>query len=122
MTSGLGQWLELISSDPIRGGTDGDGEDNVQDALTNWQYDEANRGTFQYIGNSNIFSYVVHRITDSTPGQYFAANILPELGIDEIPWRQNDDGIEHAFVGMSLTSLQQAKFGQVSRFLFLYTL
>jgi hypothetical protein len=116
MTSGLSNWI-VLEGQPNRAGTTGKGEDNVQDALTNWDYVEDNRGSFQYLGTSNILSYVIHRITNLTPGEYFASNILPELGIDEIIWEKNGNGIEHAFVGMSLTSLQQAKFGQVRRFL-----
>lgn len=120
MTSGLSNFFNFTDPDSprfdqARFGKDGGGEDTLSDSLTNFDYVEDNRGSFQYLGTSNIFSYVILNITTLTPGEYFATKILPDLGIDEIVWDKNGAEIENAFVGMRLTPLQQVKFGQVCK-------
>ena len=120
MTSGLSNYFQFADPsedrfDQARVGKDGGGEDTLSDSLTNFDYVEDNRGSFQYLGTSNIFSYVILKITTLTPGEYFATKILPDLGIDEIVWDKNGAEIENAFVGMRLTPLQQVKFGQVCK-------
>ena len=71
--------------------------------------------SFEYLLANNILSYIVQQRTNSTPREYLAAHVLPQLGIanDDIDWWKNEDQVEYAYHGMLLTPYQMAKFGQL---------
>ena len=73
------------------------------------------RGTFQYLGTSQILSYVLDSRTNLTPFEYLKEKLLPSIGIDatNISWWANVDQMSYGYHGLNLTPEQMAKFGQL---------
>jgi len=113
MTTGLGQFCFYNGNcTSVHGGSD------LQSTLA-WPIKEGERGIWNYMAVWNILSYVIKEVTDLTPRELLAAEILPALGIEDadIGWRLEEGGnpvdIEQGANGMELTTKQMAKIGQL---------
>eukprot|EP00984_Skeletonema_dohrnii_P008579 scaffold3169_cov117-Skeletonema_dohrnii-CCMP3373.AAC.9 len=91
------------------------GGQSLEGALSYPDVDIELKGKWDYLINSNIFSYIIVELTGMTPRQYSAERVMGKLGVgeDEYDWGQNDDGVEGGGGGMFLTPIQMAKFGQL---------
>ncbi|KAK1735405.1 beta-lactamase [Skeletonema marinoi] len=108
MTSGL------IDNHRMSQGTTHGGQ-SLEGALSYPDVDIEVKGEWEYLINSNIFSYIIVELTGMTPRQFSAERVMGKLGVgeDEYGWGQNDDGVEAGGGAMFLTPMQMAKFGQL---------
>merc|ERR1740124_1532988 len=69
---------------------------------------------YHYTLANNVLSYVVKRITDMNPQDYFKTKLTKQLGIHEedYTWCTNDEGVGHALHGLKMTTPGMAKIGQ----------
>merc|ERR1719162_365621 len=81
---------------------------------------EGEHGVFEYMYVWNILSYIIKEVTDLTPRELLAAEILPAIGIEDtdIEWSSLDFSgesfeIEPTSRGMKLTTKQMVKIGQL---------
>jgi len=68
------------------------------------------------ISNSGrLYSYIFKKLMGVRPREYMAANIFPELGINDnkIGWRKNSDGVHTNGWGMIMSAYDMAKLGQL---------
>eukprot|EP00984_Skeletonema_dohrnii_P008572 scaffold3169_cov117-Skeletonema_dohrnii-CCMP3373.AAC.2 len=112
MTSGL---IDNLSSSIRETHGDTHGGQSLEGALSYPDVDIEVKGEWDYLINSNIFSYIIVELTGMTPRQYLDERVMGKLGVgeDEYDWRQNADGVEEGGGGLYLTPMQMAKFGQM---------
>ena len=69
---------------------------------------------FQYL-NDNILSYIILERSGMPPQDFAAEYLMPFLGMDNGTWEwlQNLDGVAYASAGLSTTTMNYAKFGQL---------
>jgi len=121
MTTGLGVdpcWMKMDNSCPgAWGGAD------LQSTLA-WPLKTGERGVFEYTSMWEIVSYIIKEVTDLSPRELLATEILPFLGINDadIDWPLSSPlfrlqgetlASEPTAWGLELTTTQMAKIGQL---------
>jgi CubicO group peptidase (beta-lactamase class C family) len=66
-------------------------------------------------GNSDILSEILRVATRMTPLAYANAKVLGPIGIVDPPWVAGQNGTHHGGWGLSLTSREMARFGELFR-------
>jgi CubicO group peptidase (beta-lactamase class C family) len=68
--------------------------------------------TFAYCaGNMHVVSAVLTRATGETAADYARAKLFAPLGIDQVSWPQDSDGVSHGFADLKLAPRDMAKLG-----------
>jgi len=119
MTTGLGvdPCYNDVSCPGAWGGAD------LQSALA-WPLKTGERGVFEYTSMWEIVSYIIKEVTDLSPRELLATEILPFLGINDsdIDWPLSSPlfrlqgetlASEPTAFGLELTTTQMAKIGQL---------
>jgi CubicO group peptidase (beta-lactamase class C family) len=66
-------------------------------------------------GGSDILSEILRVATGMTPLEYANEKLFGPLGIDSPPWEPGKSGTQHGGWGLSLTSREAARFGELYR-------
>jgi CubicO group peptidase (beta-lactamase class C family) len=66
-------------------------------------------------GGSDILSEILRVATGMTPLEYANEKLFGPLGIDSPPWAAGQSGTQHGGWGLSLTSREVARFGELYR-------
>jgi CubicO group peptidase (beta-lactamase class C family) len=91
--SGIADWAKAVMSTPV-----------VNEPGSVFMYNS---------GASYLLSAIVHRATGLGLLEYLRPRLLEPLGIDDASWEKSPQGIEAGGWGLSITTEQLAKFGQL---------
>jgi CubicO group peptidase (beta-lactamase class C family) len=68
--------------------------------------------TFAYCaGNMHVVSAVLTRVTGETAADYARVKLFDPLGIEQVSWPKDSDGISHGFADLKLAPRDMAKLG-----------
>eukprot|EP00545_Synedropsis_sp_CCMP1620_P009745 CAMPEP_0119004650 /NCGR_PEP_ID=MMETSP1176-20130426/1271_1 /TAXON_ID=265551 /ORGANISM="Synedropsis recta cf, Strain CCMP1620" /LENGTH=405 /DNA_ID=CAMNT_0006956385 /DNA_START=21 /DNA_END=1238 /DNA_ORIENTATION=+ len=73
-------------------------------------------GEFNYVGFANVLNYAIVERLGVTPQEWASENFFPFLAMEsgtDYAWDANDEGVNRGRNGLSLTTLDMAKFGQL---------
>ncbi len=66
-------------------------------------------------GGSDIVAEILRTATGATPLAYASEKLFGPIGIDDPPWTAGQNGTHHGGWGLSLTSREMARFGELFR-------
>lgn len=66
-------------------------------------------------GNSDILAEILHTSTGDTPLEFATVELFAPLGIEDPPWEAGKNGVQYGGWGLSLSSREMARFGEMYR-------